>query len=79
MPDKVKAVQDWPVPKNVTNVREFIGMANFYRKFIQNFSRIATPLTGLCGDKVPFVWEEEQQAAFAHQAEAAGCPCVVAA
>ena len=44
-PSKVAMVQDWSTPKNTTNVRSFSGLAGYYRKFILDFSKIATPLT----------------------------------
>lgn len=46
-PKKIQAVQDWPIPKTVTDVRSFLGLANYFRKFIQGFSKLAAPLTNL--------------------------------
>jgi len=62
-PDKVKAIKDWEAPKTVKGVRSFLGFANFYRRFIRNFARIAAPLTRLTGD-VSFTWGDQEQAAF---------------
>lgn len=46
-PDKVKTVLDWPVPTNVTEARSFVGLAQYFRKFIQGFSSLCAPLTAL--------------------------------
>jgi transposase InsO family protein len=62
--DKVQAVRDWPVPRNASDVRSFHGLANFYRKFVKDFSKIALPVTKLMSDHVPFEWGREQQTAF---------------
>ena len=46
-PKKIKSILEWPVPKSVKEVQSFLGFANFYRKFINNYSCLATPLTTL--------------------------------
>ena len=63
-PDKVSAVRDWPTPKGVPDVRSFLGLAGFYRRFVQAFSMKALPLTELTKNDVPFVWGERQQKSF---------------
>ncbi|UYV63011.1 hypothetical protein LAZ67_2002842 [Cordylochernes scorpioides] len=55
-PDKIKAVQDFPQPTTVKGIRRFIGLANFYRKFIPRFAEIATPLTNLTQKNKLFSW-----------------------
>ena len=64
MEDKVAAVAEWPVPKNVRDVRAFLGTAGYYRKFIKDFSRIAAPITELTKEKVKFDWTSAHQKAF---------------
>ena len=64
MEDKVQAISAWPTPQNVTDVRAFLGTAGYYRKFIQGFSAIASPLNHLTKDEVKFEWKAEQQTAF---------------
>jgi hypothetical protein len=46
-PKKVEAVQTWPIPKNVHDVRSFLGLVNYFRKFVDHYSKIAVPLTNL--------------------------------
>ena len=64
MEDKVKAVADWPEPKNVRDVRAFLGTTGYYRKFVKDFSRIASPLSELTKESVKFFWGPPQQKAF---------------
>uniref|UniRef100_A0A8C2EBD4 Gypsy retrotransposon integrase-like protein 1 n=1 Tax=Cyprinus carpio TaxID=7962 RepID=A0A8C2EBD4_CYPCA len=61
---KVKAVADWPTPDSRRAVQRFLGFANFYRRFIRNFSQIALPLTDLTSTKKRFCWSSQAQAAF---------------
>jgi len=61
--DKVKAVKEWKTPTKIKEVESFLGFANFYRRFIKNFSHMARPLNELKGKK-EWKWEEEQQRAF---------------
>ena len=62
--DKISAVRDWQAPKNVADVRSFLGFANFYRRFVKNYSLIALPISELTKNDVKFAWGEEQQKAF---------------
>ena len=61
---KVKAVTEWPQPHCKKDVRSFLGLCNYYRKFIAGFSGIATPLTDLTKKDFPFEWGQRQQIAF---------------
>jgi hypothetical protein len=63
-PKKVEAVQMWPVSKNVHDVRSFLGLVNYFRKFIEHYSEIALPLTNLTKKSHPWVWTGRCQDAF---------------
>jgi hypothetical protein len=63
-PGKVKDVLDWVVPQTVKEVCSFLGLAGYYRRFIENFSKIAKPLTSLLEKGVDFFWTDEHQKAF---------------
>ena len=63
-PEKIQAVKDWKAPKTVKGIKSFIGMAGYYKRFVQDFSKIATPLTKLTRKDEKFVWTEECPAAF---------------
>ena len=62
--DKVKAIQDWPTPSGVDDVRSFLGLAGFYRRFIEHFSLKALPLTNLTQKSSRFRWGDDEQKAF---------------
>lgn len=61
---KVKAVWDWPTPESCKQLQRFLGFANFYRRFIKNFSRLASPITKLTSVKCSFEWSPAAQGAF---------------
>lgn len=65
-PEKVSAILDLPVPRTVTEVRSFLGMASWYRRFIPSFATICAPLTALLRKKARFVWSTECTEAFEH-------------
>ncbi|KAI3708177.1 hypothetical protein L2E82_37301 [Cichorium intybus] len=61
---KIEAVMSWEPPKSPLEVRSFLGLAGYYQRFVENFSRIATPLTKLTKKTEKFSWIEAQQSAF---------------
>ncbi|KAH9329514.1 hypothetical protein KI387_001622 [Taxus chinensis] len=63
-PQKLKAIEDWEPPSNVHEVRQFMGLATYYRRFVQGFSKLATPLTDLLKKGRKWRWMEKQQQAF---------------
>ncbi|GJV84286.1 putative reverse transcriptase domain-containing protein, partial [Tanacetum coccineum] len=60
-PAKIEAVMNWQAPKNVGEIRSFLGLTGYYRRFIQDFSKIASSLTKLKNKNAPFEWGEEQE------------------
>ncbi|KAE8719660.1 Detected protein of unknown function [Hibiscus syriacus] len=62
--EKIKAIQDWPRPISISQVRSFHGLASFYLRFVPNFSSIASPLTGVIKKNSTFEWGKEQEEAF---------------
>nr|GEX24207.1 putative reverse transcriptase domain-containing protein [Tanacetum cinerariifolium] len=63
-PTKVEAITKWPRPTSVTEVRSFLGLAGYYRRFVEGFSRLALPLTKLMRKGENFVWNEEREKSF---------------
>ena len=63
-PEKVKAIMEWPVPKNAHEVRSFMGLAGYYQRFVEGFSKIVKPITNLQCKGVKYEWTEECDSAF---------------
>nr|GEW24237.1 putative reverse transcriptase domain-containing protein [Tanacetum cinerariifolium] len=63
-PAKIESVKNWASPKSPTEIRQFLGLAGYYRRFIEGFSKIAKPMTKLTQKKVKFKWGDKKEAAF---------------
>ncbi|GJR64688.1 hypothetical protein Tco_0010753 [Tanacetum coccineum] len=63
-PAKIESIKDWTSPKSPTEIRQFLGLAGYYRRFIEGFSKIAKPMTKLTQKKVKFEWGDKQEATF---------------
>ena len=61
---KIEAITNQERPKTPTEVRSFLGLAGYYRRFVQNFSRIATPLTKLTQKNEKFIWNDKCEESF---------------
>ncbi|KAA0035496.1 ty3-gypsy retrotransposon protein [Cucumis melo var. makuwa] len=61
---KIEAITSWPRPSTVSEIRRFLGLAGYYRKFVEDFSRIANPLTQLTRKGTPFVWSPACESSF---------------
>jgi len=62
--EKVEGVLSWPQPKNVKDVRKFLGLANYYRRFIKDFAQVARPMNMLMRKDEKWTWRDSQQKAF---------------
>jgi hypothetical protein len=63
-PAKIEAVTEWKRPQNVTNIRSFLGLAGYYHRFIENFSKIAKHMTELLQKNAPFMWNDACEKSF---------------
>ncbi|GJS03063.1 putative reverse transcriptase domain-containing protein [Tanacetum coccineum] len=63
-PTKIDSIKDWASPKTLTEIRQFLGLAGYYRRFIKGFSKIAKPMTKLTQESVKFEWGDKEEAAF---------------
>ncbi|KAF1320873.1 reverse transcriptase, partial [Globisporangium splendens] len=64
-PEKVKAIDDWPVPQNVKQLRQWLGLANYLHKYTRNYAALVQPLTQLLKKDIEWEWSSDHQAAFA--------------
>ena len=63
-PSKTEKVKLFPTPRDVTTIRQFVGLASYYRRFVPGFAKIAAPLHALTKKDVPFEWTSECETAF---------------
>ena len=63
-PEKVEAVMIWERPKSFLEIRSFLGLVGYYKRFIEDFSRLATPMTRLTWKEVKFDWDDRCEEAF---------------
>ncbi|GJZ27238.1 hypothetical protein Tco_0571491, partial [Tanacetum coccineum] len=63
-PAKIESIKDWASPKTPTEIRQFLGLAGYYRRFIEGFSKIARPMTKLTQKSIKFDWGQKAEAAF---------------
>ncbi|GKE25240.1 putative reverse transcriptase domain-containing protein [Tanacetum coccineum] len=63
-PAKIESIKDWASPKSPTEIRQFLGLSGYYRRFIEGFSKIIKPMTKLTQKKVKFIWGDKQEASF---------------
>lgn len=63
-PEKLRVINEFPTPTDLTQLRGFLALASYYRKFVKNFSSTAEPLNKLLRKNVPYVWSNDQQIAF---------------
>ena len=63
-PRKLEVVREFPKPKNVKNIRQFLGLAGFYHRLIKNFAQIAKPVSKLLQKDIEFKWTEKKEQAF---------------
>ena len=63
-PGKIQSVQEWPLPTNVTALKQFLGLASYYRRYVENFATMAASLHTLTQKNVPFQWNQACDIAF---------------
>ena len=77
-PKKIEVVEEWPSPQDVHNVRQFLGLTNYFRKFIQGYAAICRPMPALLNKGKVFAWMTECKTAFQALKEALVCAPMLA-
>nr|GFB75819.1 putative reverse transcriptase domain-containing protein [Tanacetum cinerariifolium] len=70
-PAKIESIKDWASPKTAMEIRQFLGLTGYYRRFIEGFLKISRPMTKLTQNKVKFEWGNKQEEAFQSNVNAA--------
>jgi hypothetical protein len=63
-PDKIRSIMEWPTSKDVSDIRSFMGLAGYYRRFIKGFSKIGCPITTLQKKGTEFLWTHQCEEIF---------------
>ena len=63
-PDKIRSIMEWPTPRDVSDIRSFMGLARYYRRFIKDFSKICCPITALQKKGTKFMWTQQCEEIF---------------
>lgn len=76
-PKKTECMTNFPKPNNITEMQRFLGMCNYYRRYVKNYAKIAKPLYILCKKDIPFIWNEACESAFTHLKKALSSPPIL--
>ncbi|GJY34660.1 putative reverse transcriptase domain-containing protein [Tanacetum coccineum] len=76
-PAKIESIKDWVVPKTPTEIHQFLGLAGYYQRFIEGFSKIAKPLAKLTKKNVKLEWEEKEESTFQLQNQKLGSALIL--
>jgi hypothetical protein len=63
-PSKTRVIQDWPIPTNISELRSFLGLCSYYRRFVKDFAKTASPLNKMLSKDVKFEWTNDCQIAW---------------
>lgn len=66
-PKRIQAILEWPPPKEISELRSFLGLSNYYRRFIKNYAKMTAPLTNLLRKDIRYIWTKKHQESFEKQ------------